>query len=572
MPLAPKMVGLRFQAAAPRHRGRARDRRWSRAGNPCASRMIPLESPVLEMRKRAEEPPTPYRPRASPRLYTNLVGTLWAARACTNGTVLRSCVMKAIDFLAATECATKGWHQARDESPVDVAATFAMEQSREVKKLARELVAGGTSVYGGGRFDDTRQLVAAAATKAVYDAAFRAGSLIAEVDILSRDGGGWNVIEVKSSFPDSNKMGDYVDALAYSTMVLRRAAVLVRRSSLLLLSRTYQRGDPVEELFTLVDKTDDVDKRAQAFEQDVDAIAGAVLAEEPPQPILNRACWRCGFFKASCLGSGRGHTVVELPKLHHTRIKALCEQGVINIADIPDGFKLNDTQERAKAVMEAGSMAVDAVGLDLALATIQWPCHYLDFETVATTLPLYDGYGCHDQVLTQFSVHHRVSLDAEPSHSEFLARAEESQERAVAENLLHALGGRGAIIVYSSFEQTRIKALADRFPDLARPLTALSRRLVDFEKIIRKHIYHPAFAGSFSLKKVVPTLVTDVGYEDLAVRDGSAAIALFAQMARGEVEDVEEARRSLLAYCKTDTFVMVRLHEILAGMALRQPQ
>ena len=157
----------------------------------------------------------------------------------------------------------------------------------------------------------------------VYEAAFRAGTLIAKVDILGRDGGGWNVIEVKSSFPESSKMDDYVDALAYSTMVLRRAAVAVKRSSLLLLSRAYRHGDPVEKLFTLVDKTDEVDKRAQVFEHDVDAVDAAVRAEEPPQPVLNRACWRCDFFKASCLGSGRGHTVVELPKLHHTRIKAL---------------------------------------------------------------------------------------------------------------------------------------------------------------------------------------------------------------------------------------------------------
>ena len=104
---------------------------------------------------------------------------------------------------------------------------------------------------------------------------------------------------------------------------LSRAAVAVKRSSLLLLSRAYRHGDPVEKLFTLVDKTDEVDKRAQVFEHDVDAVDAAVRAEEPPQPVLNRACWRCDFFKASCLGSGRGHTVVELPKLHHTRIKAL---------------------------------------------------------------------------------------------------------------------------------------------------------------------------------------------------------------------------------------------------------
>ena len=40
-----------------------------------------------------------------------------------------------------------------------------------------------------------------------------------------------------------------------------------------------------------------------------------------------------------------------------------------------------------------------------------------------------------------------------------------------------------------------------------------------------------------------------------------------ARMARGEIEDVAEARGQLLAYCKTDTLVMVRLHEILADMA-----
>ncbi len=91
--------------------------------------------------------------------------------------------------MAATECTTKGWHQARDESPLDVGAAFAMEQSREVKKPARELFPDGALVYGGDdRFDKTRQIVAAPATKTVYEAAFRTGTLIVEVDILSRYG------------------------------------------------------------------------------------------------------------------------------------------------------------------------------------------------------------------------------------------------------------------------------------------------------------------------------------------------------------------------------------------------
>ena len=147
-----------------------------------------------------------------------------------------------------------------------------------------------------------------------------------------------------------------------------------------------------------------------------------------------------------------------------------------------------------------------------------------------------------------------------------MADAKESQERLLAERLIEVLGTDGSIIVYSNFENVRIKALIDQFPDLTDPLNAIRGRFVDFEKIVREHVYHPRFAGSFSLKKVVPAFVTDVSYDGLAIADGDNAIAMFARMARGEIEDVAEVRRQLLAYCETDTLVMVKLHEILTGM------
>src|SRR5215475_10583151 len=56
---------------------------------------------------------------------------------------------------------------------------------------------------------------------------------------------------------------------------------------------------------------------------------------------------------------------------------------------------------------------------------IAWPCRYLDFETVATVLPLYDGHGCHKQVLTQFSIHHRNRINGEFRLNEYLADASE---------------------------------------------------------------------------------------------------------------------------------------------------
>ena len=479
--------------------------------------------------------------------------------------------MNKIDFLAATKCITMAWHQVRHEPPpLDEAAKFRMEQGREIGEFARQLFPDGILVHRDNErsIADTQRLIAADATTTIFEATFSFGTFAAKADVLIRNDDGWNVIAVKSSFSNSSKAAkEYVDDLAYTVMVLRRAGVTVRKSALLLLSREYCYGDPVDKLFTDIDKTEDVDARTKAFEVNGKAIADAVLTEQMPDPVLCRACWKCDFFRTVCLGSQLQHTVLELPDLLRSKSKLakLLAAGVADIAAVPTHIELSPMQQRVTAAADSGETFVDPE-LGQALATIEWPCHYLDFETTSTVMPLYPDHGCYRQVLTQFSVHHRDSLDGPPRHSEFLADATENQERLLAERLIEVLGTRGAVVVYSSFEDVRIKALINEFTDLTGPLNAIRKRFVDFEKIIRKHVYHPAFAGRFSLKKVVPALVPDVSYDGLAVANGDNAIAVFARMAREEITDVAEARKQLLAYCRTDTLVMVRLHEILAGM------
>ena len=444
-----------------------------------------------------------------------------------------------------------------------------MEQGREVGAYARSLFPGGVLVdgYGEQTHTNTRRLIADDNTNIIFEANFTAGGYTTRADILTRNGDGWDVLEVKSSFADSKKVGnEYVDDLAYTIMVLRQAGMNVKASALVLLSREYRHGNPVDRLFTRVDRTDQVDTRMEEFAADAETFADAVLAEHAPEPRLNRACKDCDFFKTVCLGSGHAHTVLELPGLRQPKLERLSAVGAIDIADIPAELELNEIQQRAKAAAESDQVFVSQT-LGETLAAIEWPCHYLDFETVATTMPLYPEHGCYRQVITQFSVHRRDNLDDTPRHNEFLANAAQCEEHRMAERLIEVLGTRGAIIVYGNFEDIRIKALIGELPELAAPLQAIRGRIVNFQKIIKENVYHPAFAGSFSLKTVVPALVLDVGYDGLAVADGDNAIAVFARMARGEIDDVAAARRQLLAYCKTDTLVMVRLHEILAAMA-----
>ena len=484
---------------------------------------------------------------------------------------MKNTISKA-DWLAAGQCQAMAWYGLRVEThPPDEATRFRMEQGQEVGALARRLYPNGVPVARTAEVRAaavTQALIADGSHQALFEAAFESGPFVAKADILSREGGGWHLLEVKSSFSDSSSIKDYINDLAYTAMVLRRAGLTIVKASLVLLSRDYRYGLGVDRLFTILDKTQDVDPCAAVFEEAADAVAHALLGGTCPAPVLVSACRRCDFFATACLGAGRAHTVVELPNLHHTKLKKLSAEGIIDLSGVPADFPLSDRQQRVKDAALSGQTLIDD-GLGAALQAIQWPCHYLDFETVATVMPLYEGDGCHQQVLTQFSVHHRDAPDADPRQSEFLADAGQSEERQLAGALIGVLGQEGSIIVYGSFEKTRISALRDAFPDLSAGLDALLGRLMDLNEIVASHVYHPAFRGSFSMKAVIPALVPDLSYAGLAVADGDTAITKFARMARGEIsgDAVTVTRGQLLAYCRMDTLGMVRLHEILSRLA-----
>jgi hypothetical protein len=82
---------------------------------------------------------------------------------------------------------------------------------------------------------------------------------------------------------------------------------------------------------------------------------------------------------------------------------------------------------------------------------------------------------------------------------------------------------------------------------------------------MRDHVYHSAFCGSFSLKRVLPALVPEMSYDGMEVAEGSDAGLAWEKMMSGEVESAERKRlrKDLLAYCKQDTLAMVRLLDVL---------
>lgn len=228
-------------------------------------------------------------------------------------------------------------------------------------------------------------------------------------------------------------------------------------------------------------------------------------------------------------------------------------------------MELSDKQSVQLASLRSGKpWASDE--LDEALTNgLVYPLYFLDFEAVADPIPEFPDQHPYDLLPFQWSCHIQQAPSGELEHCDFLMDTPGDPRPAFAESLLRCLGDMGSIIVYTHYESTAIKALAEALPIPKKQLKALLPRLFDLHAVVKNNFYHPAFHGSFSIKKVLPVLVPELSYDGLAVGDGMAAVRAYYKLIGGELSSVEHAQlaKSLREYCKLDTLAMVRVYDAL---------
>jgi hypothetical protein len=139
--------------------------------------------------------------------------------------------------------------------------------------------------------------------------------------------------------------------------------------------------------------------------------------------------------------------------------------------------------------------------------------------------------------------------------------------REFIESLCAALGESGSAVVYSPFESQRLAELATQFPEFAERIERIQSRLWDLLPVIRNNVYHPKFAGSYSVKFVLPAFVPDLSYEGMEVGTGQEAGLAWEALVRGKLSEGERerVRMALLDYCGLDTLAMLRLVERLSS-------
>lgn len=184
--------------------------------------------------------------------------------------------------------------------------------------------------------------------------------------------------------------------------------------------------------------------------------------------------------------------------------------------------------------------------------------------------PAIDGVRPYQQVPFQFSVHIQRTPGAPLEHVSFLHRSSDDPREYFIRALCDCIGIEGDIIAYKkSFEEGRIKELADAFPEHAENCQNMLNRtadlLVPFSKF---QYYHSSQKGSASLKKVLPAL-TGHGYEDLTIAEGGTASAEYVRVTYGpNVSNLDrnQVYADLETYCALDTKGMADIVEALQEM------
>jgi hypothetical protein len=477
-------------------------------------------------------------------------------------------------YVAGVQCLKRLYWQVSEPelaAEPDGATEAIMQQGHDVGMLARQLFPGGVEVRSDRGLDQairaTRELVANREIPAIYEGVFEDAGVLVRVDVLHRRADGrLRLIEVKSS---ASLKEEHLDDVAIQYRVLSRCGLDVGSCCLAHVRRYFVfRGGSVDpwRFFRIRNVTRQVARLQPKLTFQLRAAFTVLSMPKAPEIAPGKHCMSpvvCEFYDR-CNPPLPDDHIGYLPRLHASTEEALAELGVESIHNVPDDFELTEIQRRAATCVQTGEPWF-ASELSSELDKLEYPLRFVDFETINPCVPRFAGMRPYDQLPFQWSVHVQRQPGAEPENHEFLATDASDPRRGFISSLCHALGESGSIVVYSSFESQRLSDLAAWLPEYAQRIAAIQGRLFDLLPVVREHAYHPAFAGSYSIKSVLPALVPEMTYDGMQVANGQDAGVAWESLVRGRLDsgERERIRKALLDYCGQDTLALVILLGVL---------
>lgn len=440
------------------------------------------------------------------------------------------------------------------------------DQGYKVEEYAHNLFPGGVEVkgwYKKGR-EETQRYIREGQT-AIFQANAMTKNLYAKADILhfNESSNKWDLYEVKSS---TKVKDEHIPDLAFQKIALERDGIPIGKTYLVHINKEYVRQGEIDpkELLKTEDLTEEVNNLRSSVEANIPKALEIIKFKEEVKKRIGKQCdnpYECPF-KEYCWNNLPEYNIFNLQRISEKQITQLQALGIEKIADIPDDFEMNEKQENQVVAVKAGRDFIDKQSIENALNTLSYPLYFLDYETFASAVPLFDGLKPYQQMPFQYSLHVIRNKGETPEHYEYLHTSKDNPLPGLLASMKENIGTTGSVIVwYKAFEMGRNEEMAELCPEYAEFLESVNRRVFDLMEIFSNQYYiSPKFKGSASIKKVLPVVVPELSYNDLEdVQEGQTASLYWFKHIYSESADKKRIARNLLEYCKLDTLAMVEV-------------
>lgn len=473
-----------------------------------------------------------------------------------------------------------------EEEVIDPNSEARFENGTEVGDLAMGLLGDYvdvTTTKEDGQLDlkamlEKTQLLMENGTENICEASFSYDGNYCAVDILHRTDDGWAIYEVKStSFPEFNgnpaKLDKYLPDVAYQKWVLTKCGINVTGVYLVCLNSDYVRGKELDlqQLFVINNMDEMIANEYDKVEARQAEAKKLLQQTEEPKMDIWEGCkkpYDCAFFKY-CSRHLPSPSVFDLYRMRFSDKLKYYRQGMITYEDIKDEQLTAVRRIQVDSALN-NQPHIESGKIKRFVESLPYPLYFLDFETMQLAVPQFEGTKVYQQITFQYSLHIIEKEGGELIHKEHLGISGSDTRRALAEQLCKDIPMNVCTLAYNkAFECTRIKELAEWFPDLAEHLMNIHDNIKDLlVPFAAGQYYLPSMGGSFSIKRVLPSLFPNdpsLDYHNLdsKVQNGSDAMNIFPQIQFMSPEEQKQARTALLNYCCLDTLAMVRVWEKL---------
>lgn len=478
-------------------------------------------------------------------------------------------------FLTGLKCPRCFWKAMHEKSADEISLQEdqIIKQGIQVGELAKKLFENGMDFS---KKDFKSNIVATQdclfLNQVLFEAGIEADNLYARMDILVPNADeSYDIVEVKSS---TSVKDEHIFDVAFQKYVCEKSGVNINQCHILHINNSYiKQGElKLEELFVKEDITDKVEE----FYPNVPALIEEMINiyNLPAAPEVNANKYLLNEypceFDLDCWSFLPKYNVSKLYRINKNKVAGLFRDNIFEIKDVPNNI-LNDKQMIQKESIINNKVYINRKNIRDFLSELKYPLYYLDFETFSEAIPRFDGSKSYMQVPFQYSLHVQYE-DGRLDHYEFLHREGTDPRKAILISMIEVLGNKGSIIVFNqSFEKSRLKELANLYPQYNSRINNILERILDLLLPFSNfYYYNPIQQGSCSIKKVLPA-ITEKSYEGMEIANGGDASTLYFKATFEDgfsIEEKEKIYSNLLKYCKLDTEGMVWIIEELKKLVI----